>query len=83
MRTKKCPMCQGEQFYAARLTSFGDVNVSLGIFSKVPVQCLICLACGFVAPCVSHGYLAWIRSKVKWPWGDTHEGLRKDELLEL
>jgi hypothetical protein len=33
MAAKKCPMCQGEEFYEGNIKSFGDVFISLGIFS--------------------------------------------------
>jgi hypothetical protein len=63
MKTKICPMCQGEQFYFV----WTGVNalISLGLFKSIPVYSAVCLACGFVAPSVDEGGLAAIREKAR------------------
>jgi hypothetical protein len=70
MRTKKCLMCQGEHFYSGRLETTGslgngEVSIQLGIFHNVPVDCTVCLTCGFVAPYVDHGGLVAIRETAR------------------
>ncbi len=79
MGAKKCPMCQGEEFYEGNIKSFGNVFISLGIFSWAQVHGRVCLACGFLAPYVDRANLIAIRNKARWPWGKPREEPKKQE----
>ena len=83
MGAKKCPMCQGEEFYKGKMDSGENIVISLGFFSPVLTTCQVCLACGFVAPYVTPEGLVKIRKKVGWPWEKTREEPKKEELREL
>jgi hypothetical protein len=83
MNVKKCPMCQGDEFYDGTFGSATHVSVSLGFFSNAPVKCKVCLACGFVATFVIHGGLVAIRQKARWPWGKSRVEEVKEEIREL
>jgi hypothetical protein len=65
MSVKKCPVCQGEQFYRAKLKSFGPLWLRVGLMGWYEVHGQVCLACGFVAPCVDDSGLVAIRAKAR------------------
>ena len=70
MRIKQCMMCHGKHFFLVHLETpggfgNGEVAISLGMFRRVPVRGLVCLECGFVAPCVDHGGLVAIRETAR------------------
>ena len=83
MRANICPMCQCGDFFEGEIRTFGDNYMSLGTFRTVPVFCRVCLGCGFVAPYVDHGGLIAIREKARWPWDETCEKSKNEELREL
>jgi hypothetical protein len=82
MKTRKCPMCQCEQFYKANLISPG-VGLSLGFLKGAVVHCLVCLDCGFAAPHVDQAGLEAIREKAKKEGRMIDGNPGKEELREL
>lgn len=60
----RCPICQGERFYQTKFSSRGPF-VKVGFFFSASVHCLVCLGCGFLAPCVDDGGLAIFRAKAR------------------
>ena len=63
MKTKTCPMCQGEQFFTS--TFVPTENFLLGAFKNVGVYPSVCLSCGFVAPTLDEVGLATIRQMAR------------------
>jgi hypothetical protein len=64
MKTKKCPMCQGEQFFTSTHMAYND-GIVLAAFKRIAVYGSVCLSCGFVAPTVEDAGLAAIREFTK------------------
>jgi hypothetical protein len=64
MRTKKCPMCQGEQFFTSTHTAYQD-GIMLAVFNGIAIYGSVCLSCGFVSPTVEGAGLAKIREFAK------------------
>jgi hypothetical protein len=64
MRTKKCPMCQGEQFFTSTHMAYHD-PIMLAAFNGIAIYGSVCLSCGFVAPTVEDAGLAKIREFAK------------------
>jgi len=83
MRIRKCPICQGEQFYFLHTSSLGNVGISLGLFTSIPVRGLVCLACGFVAPSVDHDGLLAIGEEARSEGIGIGEKPSKQEFPEL
>jgi hypothetical protein len=51
MKTKTCPMCQGEQFDFIHTSQ--TAQVSLGLWKSASVFSIVCLECGFVAKSIA------------------------------
>jgi len=77
MRIRKCPICQGEQFYFVHTLAGNRVN--LGFLKSIPVH----MACGFVAPSVDHGGLDAIREEARSERIEIGEKPIKQEFPEL
>ena len=60
MKSKKCPMCQVEQFVTSTHMAYND-GIVLAAFKRVAVFASVCLSCGFVAPTLNDAGLATIR----------------------
>jgi hypothetical protein len=70
MKTKTCPMCQGEQFFTS--TFVPTENFLLAAFKNVGVFASVCLSCGFVAPTVDNVGLDTIRKMARTRANDIH-----------
>ena len=62
MSIARCPMCQCEDFYRT-YPAFHRLCLWMGWFRTARVHYLVCLGCGFVAPCVDRDRLKVIRRK--------------------
>jgi hypothetical protein len=81
MITRKCIICQGENFYFVNLAFSGAI--SLEFWKAVPVHGLVCLDCGFVVHSVDHGGLVALREKARSEGHGLGEKPSKPELPEL
>jgi hypothetical protein len=63
MKTRTCPLCQGEQFV---ISDFVPIhNILLGPMKMIGVYASVCLSCGFVAPTVDDAGLATMRESAR------------------
>jgi hypothetical protein len=62
MSIARCPMCQCEDFYRTHST-FHHLCLWVGWFRMARVSYLVCLGCGFIAPCVGQDKLKIMRRK--------------------
>jgi len=67
------------------MLSGGDASISveMGTFQSIPVRCLVCLSCGFVAPCVPEPGLEAVREKARRLENESREKPNKHEFQEL
>jgi hypothetical protein len=63
MKAASCPMCRGDRWYDGRMAVY--VKIWLKFFHRVPVQCRVCLTCGFVAPFVDEAGLAEVTKEMR------------------
>jgi hypothetical protein len=60
----KCPMCQCEDFYRTS-SAFHHLCLWVGWFRRARVNYLVCMGCGFIAPCVDRDRLRIMRRKAR------------------
>lgn len=60
----RCPMCQCEDFYRTH-SALHHLCLWVGWFRRARVKYLVCLGCGFIAPCVDRDQLNVMRKKVR------------------
>ena len=65
MGTRKCQMCQYEQFYKSGFGGPAFYAKMSFWTTPAPVHGLVCLNCGFVAPHVDRAVLEKIREKAR------------------
>jgi hypothetical protein len=82
MKTKKCPLCQGEQFFTSTMVPYND-GILLAPFKRVGVYGSVCLSCGFVAPTLNDVGLATIREMASRQEKEIHEKPSEQEFGEL
>lgn len=81
MSIRRCPLCQGEDFYYVQFTGGGQI--STGLFKSIPVHGLVCLGCGFVTSSVDQNGLVALREKARSEGHGIGEGAAKPEFTEL
>jgi hypothetical protein len=64
MSIVKCPMCQCEDFYRTH-SVLHHLSLWVGWFRMARVSYLVCLDCGFIAPCVDRDRLKIMRRKAR------------------
>ncbi len=81
MKTKTCPICQGEDLFLCKAEPTGGIR--FGFFKFVPVYASVCLTCGFVEPTLDSVGLSAIREKARMEQFQIHEEAGKQEVREL
>jgi hypothetical protein len=82
MKTKKCPLCQGEQFFTITFSPYTD-GILVAPFKGVGVYGSVCLSCGFVAPTLDDVGLVTIREMATRQEKAIHEKPSEQEFGEV
>ena len=65
MNTTTCMRCQSSDLYNAEMTYNVGLTKGKSLWSSwtfIPVQCTVCLSCGFIAPYVAPAELEKVRA---------------------
>lgn len=81
MKTKTCPMCEGEQFFTSTFVPME--NFLVAAFKMVGVYPSVCLSCGFVAPTLDDVGLAIVREMARRRENEIHGKPSEPGLGEL